>query len=189
MARTNESRQRILDAAERVFARKGYFASSTDEIAREADVAKGTLYYNFKSKGEIFETLVAEGLNHLNREIESALSNEVSVKSHLSDLVQIHVRFATDFPDFTRILLSEMSSGLDDGVQVRVEAIRGRYIQRLASLLAEAQGMGAVMEGDPLFLAEVLAGLLISVGGGTMPMTPKRTQILSEFILEGLARS
>ncbi|MBK9619710.1 MAG: TetR/AcrR family transcriptional regulator [Candidatus Obscuribacter sp.] len=48
-----ETRQQILNAAARLFSQRGYDDSSVDDIAEEADVAKGTLYYNFKSKEEI----------------------------------------------------------------------------------------------------------------------------------------
>lgn len=48
-----ETRQQILNAAARLFSKHGYENSSVDQIAEEADVAKGTLYYNFKSKEEI----------------------------------------------------------------------------------------------------------------------------------------
>jgi AcrR family transcriptional regulator len=56
--RGRQSRQRILEAAERVFGDKGYFPASITEITREAGVAQGTFYVHFKSKRDVFTELL-----------------------------------------------------------------------------------------------------------------------------------
>jgi AcrR family transcriptional regulator len=53
-----ETRQRLLDAAERVFLRRGLQASSVEEIATEAGFTRGAFYSNFKSKDELFVELL-----------------------------------------------------------------------------------------------------------------------------------
>jgi TetR/AcrR family fatty acid metabolism transcriptional regulator len=64
---TSGKRESILRAATRVFARNGYFNSKVADIAREADVADGTVYLYFKSKEEIlhsiFDQNMAEAIN------------------------------------------------------------------------------------------------------------------------------
>ncbi len=51
------ARERILDAAVKIFAEKSFEGSRIDEIAREASVPKSLIYYHFKSKDEILEVL------------------------------------------------------------------------------------------------------------------------------------
>jgi AcrR family transcriptional regulator len=53
-----ETRQRLLDAAERVFLRRGLQGSSVEEIAAEAGYTRGAFYSNFKSKDELFVELL-----------------------------------------------------------------------------------------------------------------------------------
>lgn len=53
-----ERRQEILDAAERLFAEKGYDAACTNDILAAVGIARGTLYYHFKSKEEILDAVV-----------------------------------------------------------------------------------------------------------------------------------
>ncbi|MDF2714328.1 MAG: transcriptional regulator, TetR family protein, partial [Paenibacillus sp.] len=48
------SRNKVLQAAIGVFAEQGYHQASMDDIALKADVAKGTLYYHFSGKSELF---------------------------------------------------------------------------------------------------------------------------------------
>lgn len=61
--RGRQSRQRIVEAAEKVFGEKGYFPASIADITREAGVAQGTFYVYFKSKHEVFVEVV-ESLAH-----------------------------------------------------------------------------------------------------------------------------
>ena len=57
-AKKGSSREQILEAAARVFARRGYRDASIAEIAGEAGFSKGALYWNFKSKAELFFALL-----------------------------------------------------------------------------------------------------------------------------------
>jgi AcrR family transcriptional regulator len=62
MTRTKESRTLILDAAEKLFAERGFDATPTAAIARSADVPKGLLFYYFPSKTDLLRALVTERL-------------------------------------------------------------------------------------------------------------------------------
>jgi AcrR family transcriptional regulator len=55
-----ETRKRLLDAAERVFLRRGLHGSSVEEIAAEAGYTRGAFYSNFESKGELFVELLQD---------------------------------------------------------------------------------------------------------------------------------
>src|SRR5205823_8884764 len=59
-AGAEEKRRLILDAAVRVFARKGFHTSRVGDIAEEAGVAHGLLYHYFSSKDEVLETIFRE---------------------------------------------------------------------------------------------------------------------------------
>jgi TetR/AcrR family fatty acid metabolism transcriptional regulator len=66
--RSDDKRRRILDAAVKVFARKGYFGAKVSEIARRADVADGTIYLYFRNKEDILVSLFDEVMSeHIER--------------------------------------------------------------------------------------------------------------------------
>ena len=68
-----QSRERILDAAEKEFARKGFDGARVDEIAKEAGVNKALIYYYFESKKELLEELVNRAIRGLVAEKQAAL--------------------------------------------------------------------------------------------------------------------
>ncbi len=60
-----DSRGRILEAARRVFAQKGYFKVKAADIARAAGMSQGNLYWYFDSKEEVLKAILAEGFTAL----------------------------------------------------------------------------------------------------------------------------
>src|SRR5688572_15527741 len=72
--RGGDKRERILDAAERVFARSGFFQARVADIAREAGIADGTIYLYFKSKDEILISLFESRMERVTHELEHAVA-------------------------------------------------------------------------------------------------------------------
>src|SRR5215475_3071315 len=86
-------RRQIIDGACRVFLERGFDAASMGEIAREARVAKGTLYVYFKNKEELFEAIVEEQCKAQAEQIFTFDSNERDVEGVLTRLGEAFVDF------------------------------------------------------------------------------------------------
>src|ERR1700721_2745802 len=65
VARVSDKRERILQAAIRVFAKKGFHATRVSEVAKAAGVADGTIYLYFKSKDELLVSLFEDRVERL----------------------------------------------------------------------------------------------------------------------------
>lgn len=68
------TRQALLQAALVVFSRKGYAAAHLDDVAREAGVTRGAIYWHFASKADLYSALVADASARLDQVIGSALA-------------------------------------------------------------------------------------------------------------------
>ena len=66
----NKTKRKIFETSMKLFAEKGYDATSVEEITATVGVAKGTLYYHFASKEEIFNFLIEEGIKLLQNSID-----------------------------------------------------------------------------------------------------------------------
>ena len=78
MRRTKEeaevTRQLLLKKALTVFSKKGYAATTLEDIAREAEVTRGAIYWHFGSKAELYNTLVREYSDRGNAIVQQAAS-------------------------------------------------------------------------------------------------------------------
>jgi AcrR family transcriptional regulator len=70
-----DTREQIVRAAVRLIAERGYAATSVDDIAEEAGVAKGSVYYNFGSKAELFAAILTLGITRLTTALRTALGD------------------------------------------------------------------------------------------------------------------
>lgn len=162
MARPNESRERILQAAEEAFAEHGYYPTAMDDIAERAAVAKGTLYYNFSGKAELFEAVVSRGMSHLTGILRDVAESDAPLRTRLSRMIAEQVAMLTQYPKIAAILFRERSPDLDDEVRRRIATIRADYVEFVASLLRDGVAEGVVVDCDTRLAAATLTDSLYS---------------------------
>lgn len=98
--RTQATKQKLFDATLRLAGTKGMVGLTVDEIAAEAGVAKGTVYYNFGSKDGLVDALLRYGVDLLAARLRSA--------EEVEDLVDEAFGFFADYPAFAQLLVSEL---------------------------------------------------------------------------------
>jgi TetR/AcrR family fatty acid metabolism transcriptional regulator len=102
-------RRLLLDAAVRVFARKGYHAARVGDIAEEAGVAYGLLYHYFSSKEEVLRSVFRETWRALIATIESVEESNEPPREQLRKVAEILLRSWRRDPDLVRVLVLEVT--------------------------------------------------------------------------------
>jgi AcrR family transcriptional regulator len=95
-ARTRETRELLLRAAETIFVRDGYEGAELGEIAALAGRTKGSIYANFKSKEDIFLALIEQHATYYRTQAEELLAASTSIEGNLSALRQLYLKLAED---------------------------------------------------------------------------------------------
>ena len=78
-----ERRLQLLMAAQKLFARKGYRSTTTNEIAKKANLTKGALYFHFKNKEDILFELIKHVINHIHASFDENADKLVSPVDYL----------------------------------------------------------------------------------------------------------
>ncbi len=141
-ARNEAYRSLILEAAERVFAARGYVEAKVQEIADDAGVATGTVYAIFPSKQELYRAVHRVNLEELAKRY-AEIPGDRDSRDVIRDRTAISTRFLTERPDYLRIYVREAAgwgfdaSALPKGAADFVDlALYRRGIER-GELLAE----------------------------------------------------
>ena len=121
-------RKKILEAAAIIFSKKGFHQARMDEIASLAEVAKGTLYYNFSSKSMLFSATVTEGLESIINEITEILDSDRPFKELFRTLIENMIGLYLKNNKLAKILLNELSSGIDSKVLAEIESVQSRFV-------------------------------------------------------------
>jgi len=107
---SDRKRAAILDAARRVFSRKGYAETAVEDVADEAHVAKGTLYLYFKSKEELYMAVLAGDLRQMTADARAEMDRAEGFREKLRAFFRVRLEFARAHEDFYRIYLAEYGS-------------------------------------------------------------------------------
>ena len=103
----NKTKRKIFETSMKLFAEKGYDATSIEEITATVGVAKGTLYYHFSSKEEIFNFLVEEGIKLLQNSIDIKTSKYTNYIDKVKAIVLIEIKIVQKYENLITILLSQ----------------------------------------------------------------------------------
>lgn len=154
-------RRRLIDAAARVFAARGFDAASMDDIAREAGAGKPTLYRYFAGKDALFEAVFIDALDMLEARLDIA---EATTSGHAETLLAMVLPVAAMFREHVASLraLSESTSGADRARRRILRQRRGHIEVRIADALTRAHAAGALRIADPKFAARLIIGMVWS---------------------------
>jgi AcrR family transcriptional regulator len=156
----NKTKRKIFETSMKLFAEKGYDATSIEEITATVGVAKGTLYYHFSSKEEIFNFLIEEGVKLLKNSIEIKTEKLENSIDKVKAIVLIEIKVLVKYEDFMTIVLSEIW-GSSQRSNVCKEKVF-EYIKMIEKIVADGMQKGEIIEGDANVMASGIFGFTCS---------------------------
>jgi len=157
--RVHVSREDILEAAARIFRRKGYHAASMQDIARAVNLQKASLYHHVSSKQEILVALLDRALDMLIAQMRAVLAMEASPEEKLRQAVRSYTQVLAEQRDLAAVLLLEFRF-LDAEVRAHHVQRRDAYERLWRELIAEGQAEGLFHAEDPSLAAKALLGMI-----------------------------
>ena len=156
----NKTKRKIFETSMKLFAEKGYDATSIEEITATVGVAKGTLYYHFSSKEEIFNFLVEEGVKLLKNSIEIKTQKLEKTMDKLKAIILIEIKVMLKYEDFMTILLSQIW-----GKEPRNNICKKyvfEYEQIIEQIVKEGIEKGEIIGADSEIIATEIFGVIWS---------------------------
>ena len=147
----NKTKRKIFEASMKLFAEKGYDATSIEEITATVGVAKGTLYYHFSSKEEIFNFLVEEGIK------TSKLPNYID---KLKAIILIQIKIVVKYEDIITILLTQFLG--KKARNQKCQKLVYEYINKIEEIVKEGIKKGQIKQGNSQAIASEIYGLICS---------------------------
>lgn len=155
---TETSKRRIFAAALELMGRYGVSATTVDDIAEAAGLAKGTVYYNFGSKTKMVGELLRYGFDLLLTELAAGRERVGPGRERLEEMMRAALAFVRDYPNYLHLWISHAwrqdSPWLADSAHMRAELLRV-VEQELATLPARRDDV------DPAVVAASIVGTLV----------------------------
>jgi AcrR family transcriptional regulator len=141
------TRQRLLDAAEEVFAEKGYHGAGVEDIVRASDSSKGGFYFHFPNKQAIFLSLVDALVPRLATAVDRAIAAEPDAVEQLDAALRTVLETFSRHRRLSKILLIE-AVGLGHGFDEKLMQTRSRFARMIQEYLDRAVVAGAIAPQD-----------------------------------------
>src|SRR5262249_16121766 len=153
-------RERILEAAIKVFAEKGFFGAKVSEIAREAGVADGTIYLYFKSKDDLLISLFEDRMERINSALRTELERERSAQGKLRRFITMHLDLVEKHRSLVEVLTVELRQSAKFMREYKNPKF-SEFLKLLAAIIEEGQKSGELVNGlHPAVVARAIFGAL-----------------------------
>jgi TetR/AcrR family transcriptional regulator, fatty acid metabolism regulator protein len=154
-----DKRERILAAAEQIFARHGFFAARVSEIAKEAGVADGTIYLYFKSKDDLLISLFESRMKQVNDELRAAIADRTPVEQ-LRAFIHTYLQLVSDEPAAAEVLTIELRQSSKFMKEYENPEFVD-FLRMLGGIIADGQARGELDRAIPSHIAaRMIFGIL-----------------------------
>jgi AcrR family transcriptional regulator len=173
-----EARARILEAAEEVFANKGFHGASIRELAKAAGMATASMLHHFPSKPKLYGAVLGTISRDLEARVDPLMATPGPLDETLHALGEALIDWTEEEPRRSKLLLREM---LDNPERIRKAEhlpLAG-FLNSVSSFLRKAKARGELQDIDPdLFFHHVVgAALYVPVAMPTIArVTPRRSE-------------
>lgn len=186
-AGVDERREEILASAARLFGENGYHATTIDDVAERAGVAKGTVYWYFRSKKALFLAVLRSVSETYRSELGRAAEGISSPLGRLEAALRATFALTAERPEVHDLYFQRIVDA-DEGFAGERERIHEQLRQDLRGLLEEAVRAGEVRDDDLETLVRMVmgaaeSGAAVAAAGGS-DEGARETAV--RFIVEGL---
>jgi TetR/AcrR family fatty acid metabolism transcriptional regulator len=192
-----DKRRMILDAAVRVFARRGFNGCRVSDIADEAGVAYGLVYHYFRSKDEVLDTLFLERWNVLLDVIRELDARDIAAREKLHAITSFIVDSYRHDPELMKVIIVEVTRAANSFGRTHLAKIREAY-ELIGAIVERAQADGTFKTTvTPEFAAmafygaieQVLTGWIFDVLPTGVDDFEQAKALIVETVCGGLERS
>ena len=149
-----DSTTAILDAAEALFARQGFAATTIKAIGREAGVNPALLYYYFPDKERLYHAVLERRLGNASREIGERLTGSLPPLETLAQVLRGYARLMHGAPNLPRLLAREFADHQAEHALPMIREISAGLFQKICDVIRAGQSGGSIRgDLDPRFTA------------------------------------
>lgn len=190
-ATMNKTKRRIFTTAIKLFAEKGFDNAGIEEITAVAGVAKGSLYYHFETKEELFDLLLEEGLKLLKNSIEIKFKSCENSLDKLKAIIMVQIKSIIRYTDFVTVVMNNIIGETPRSKKCR-EALE-EYVNIIKGVIEKGIEDGTFYNGDSLGIAYGVLGVnfssmlyIIKKEGNVTPEQIYKSYI--EYFVKGITK-
>ncbi len=185
---------RILEAAARVFAEKGFHKAKISDVARLAGVADGTVYLYFKNKHDLLIKTFEEIMEHVNEMVREICKEDISPEEKIKALINGHYELAKEHPHIVEVITFELRQSYKFMKEYENKKFK-EYLRLISLIIKEGQNSEVFpKEINPYIASRAFFGILNEtmlqwVVSKEKYSLDEISEVVSRIILKGLTKN
>lgn len=166
--------QKIIQAATKVFASKGFYNAKVADVAKEAQVADGTIYLYFKNKDDLLISIFEESMDNFTETVLASMETAASPEDKLKCFIRLHLELVRKHQDTAQVLQIELRQSSKFMKEYAGTKFRD-YLKIIAGILKEGKEQGVFRkELNPMIVKRALFGAIDEMALEWILMKKKR---------------
>lgn len=157
-----DRKQLIVEAATKSFSLFGYKATTMDQIAKIANVGKGTIYTFFENKEELLAEIVTALIKEMKAEAEETIRDDLSFHENANRAIYRLLEFRKDHQLTIKLFQEEREIGTPTVMEV-IQRVEGAIINYIKDKVEEAIQKGEIRQCDPEVTAYIMLKMYVSL--------------------------
>ncbi len=186
--------QKIIQAATHVFASNGFYNSKVSDVAKEADVADGTIYLYFKNKDDILISIFEESMDRFIQVVGSALNQISDPIEKLRTFIRLHLELVEDNHDVAQVLQIELRQSAKFMKEYAATKFLD-YLNIISTILEEGQAAQVFdLQINPMIIRRAIFGAVDEMALEWVLMKKKKhtlpevSEQICKMLVEGLKK-
>ena len=188
----NDKRERILKAATQIFAQHGFYKSTISQIAKQANVADGTIYLYFKNKDDLLICLFEEEMNKITHNMKEQVTKVEGFENKIRTFIKVHLELISGNKELAEVLQIELRQS-HKFMKEYMGSTLNEYLNIISGIISQGQRNGEVRSDIiPGIAKRILFGALDELSGFWVLSKNKRyslatsAQMLGDIFINGL---
>jgi len=152
-------KEQLIAEAEKIFAEKGFHATTIRDIAKATGSNVALIYYYFKDKEDLYLQILDETFRKMTGHIQKSLRDGADEEERLRLVIKAYISFMGTQPHIPRIMAREMAEG-GQYVAIIMERYVFRNFSMMQGILSEGAGKGVFREVDPELTPFCMMGMM-----------------------------
>ncbi len=158
-----ETKTEIIEAAMELFASNGYYETTMSDIVEASNTSKGTLYYYFENKLELFETMINNVIGRIYDQYEEIAELDVDVTEKLGRMLRVHAEFYKDNYELAYTIFME-GQKIDLNCKQELWKWKEKFNKIVGDVMTEGIRQGILKDRDIRLMSHSFLGLTNSFG-------------------------
>ena len=185
------TRNKIIESAVQLFSKNNYHAVSMTEIADGADISKGTLYWYFDSKEELFREIAVDGLDYFYNQFEKIAQKDATSELKVRELIKCVLKTLVEHLNMLDVFRNNVEI-ISRDFKDTVETKHQKNIEIVTKIIEQGINEGLIKSKNPVDISRMILSVLFTPQTKEIlddaEKVEKKIDFIYDFIMNGISR-